>query len=249
MHTRRVTGERKNPGPCPAPPSVNAGEAPRPLLGSLLARFTFADVAPQMIQGETRWGSPPNSVGRLVATLVAEIGRWATFRRSESRNPFVENHGGQAQGTASLRINRCTQEVSCHVVRAMWVRNGPRRCPSRHAGVFCQLFPPTTPSTPGGEAPFPGLMINGGSFDGLETLVRPWVLIRSARDSAGCTRLVRLGAFLTSSQTREVVRREERGGGSILELKLWEPSTGGLRAQWGEWLNRLCQLLVLIVGC
>lgn len=195
-------------------------------------------------------GEPPlNSVGRLVATLVAEIGRWATFRRSESRNPFVENHGGQAQGTASLRINRCPPrgELSC---RACYVgKKWPAPLPFPSRGGFCQLFPPTNPSTPGGEAPFPGLMINGGGFDRLETLVRPWVLIRSARDSAGCSRLVRLGAFLTSSQTREVVRREEKGGGSILELKLWEPSTDSLRAQWGEWLNRLCQLLVLIVGC
>lgn len=84
---------------------------------------------------------------------------------------------------------------------------------------FCQLSILTT--QPGGEgrkAPFPGLVINRG-VEGLETLVRPWVLIRSARDSAGCSRLVRLGAFLTSSQTREVVRREE-GGRAILELKL-----------------------------
>lgn len=46
-------------------------------------------------------GNPPNSVGLLVATLVAEIGHWETFRGSELRNPFAECHGAQAQGTAS----------------------------------------------------------------------------------------------------------------------------------------------------
>lgn len=91
------------------------------------------------------------------------------------------------------------------------VRNGPRRCPSRRAGVLSAFHFNYTAG--GGKAPFPGLVINRG-VEGLETLVRPWVLIRSARDSAGCSRLVRLGAFLTSSQTREVVRREEGAGRS-----------------------------------
>lgn len=97
----------------------------------------------------------------------------------------------------------------------------------------CKKWPAPLPfPSRGGSVSFPfSLHSRGGEqgsipwagdkpgVEGLETLVRPWVLIRSARDSAGCSRLVRLGAFLTSSQTREVVRREE-GGRAILELKL-----------------------------
>lgn len=96
---RRLTGVRTDPGPCPgALGERGGGREALPGLCSLAS--PLPNVAPQMIQGETKWGKPSNSVARLLATFFAEIGI-GTFRRSKSRNTFVESHGARSQGNAS----------------------------------------------------------------------------------------------------------------------------------------------------
>lgn len=238
----QVTGEQTYPALCYHVPgtSVNAGEPPLVLYCSLASPLP---TSPPMIQGETKWGTPPNSGGPGNCYSVGRDRATGTFRRSGSRNPLRRgNHGEGASfpGNSILMDQQGLMGVSCQVV----VSTGPRRCPSRRRrGGFLSASLPTSTGTPRRcSIPWADDKPGGGGLMGPRN---PCAAVGVDQISKGQRGMLSIGAPGRFFNVKPDTGGGKTGGGRVdpraeTVRAVVSGSSECQSAQWGEWLNRLC---------